>query len=77
MVNDETKRCSKCNLERPFDEFNADSRRKDGKRASCKTCDAQHKKVVRDNNIDEYRQKNREANRAFRERQKNKDKLDE
>lgn len=69
----DVKVCSKCELEKDFDEFNADSRRKDGKRASCKTCDAAHKKRIRDSNIDEYRRKNREANRAFRSRQKFKD----
>ena len=69
MAND-TKTCSKCELEKDVDEFNSDRRRKDGKRASCRDCDSAHKKRVRDDNIDEYRRRNREANRAFRSRQK-------
>ena len=67
------KLCSKCELVKDMDEFNADKRRKDGKRASCRECDSVHKKRIRDDNIDEYRRKNREANRAFRARQKGKD----
>lgn len=73
MVNDITKNCSKCKMELEITEFNADSRRKDGKRASCRACDADHKKGVRDANLDEYRKKNREANRIYRKRLKNKD----
>ena len=65
--------CSKCELEKDMSEFNADKRRKDGKRASCRDCDATHKKRIRDGNINEYRRRNREANRAFRARQKGKD----
>lgn len=69
----DVKVCSKCELEKSFGEFNADRRRKDGKRASCKECDAAHKKRIRDDNIEEYRRKNREANRVFRARQRVKD----
>ena len=54
----ETKTCSKCDEEKPYDQFNADSRRKDGKRASCKTCDALQKKRIRSANLEEYRRRN-------------------
>lgn len=60
--------CSKCDEEKSLDQFNADSRRKDGKRASCKTCDATQKKAIRDRNLAEYRQRNAEANRKYRKR---------
>tara|TARA_R100001244_G_scaffold25113_2_gene25351 strand:+ start:18518 stop:18757 length:240 start_codon:yes stop_codon:yes gene_type:complete len=66
----EVKTCTKCEEELPMEEFNADKRRKDGKRASCKACDAIQKKKIRENNLEEYRQRNRDANRAYRERQK-------
>lgn len=66
----EVKTCTKCEEELPLDEFNADKRRKDGKRASCRKCDAKQKKNIRDSNLEEYRKRNREANRALRERKK-------
>ena len=66
----EVKTCTKCDEELLFEEFNADSRRKDGKRASCRSCDAKQKKKIRDDNLDEYRKRNREANRALRDRKK-------
>lgn len=66
----EVKTCTKCEAELPMEEFNADKRRKDGKRASCKQCDAIQKKKIREDNLDDYRQRNRDANRAYRERQR-------
>jgi len=67
-----TKTCSKCEEDKPYSEYNADSRRKDGKRASCKQCDSAQKKAIRDANIDKYREANREANRAYQERKRRK-----
>lgn len=68
----EVKVCSKCDEEKSFDEFNADSRRKDGKRASCKACDAAQKKRIREGKLDEYRRRNAENNRNYRARKKGK-----
>lgn len=68
----ESKTCSKCEVEKTFDQFNADSRRKDGKRASCKACDAEQKKRIRESNLDEYRRKNAENNRNYRARMRDK-----
>jgi hypothetical protein len=68
----ESKPCSKCGEEKFYDQFNADSRRKDGKRASCKTCDAAQKKQIRTSNLDEYRSRNAENNRNYRARVKGK-----
>ena len=72
----ETKECSKCSIEKPYDEFNADNRRKDGKRASCKICDAEQKKRIRTSNIEKYRRNNAENNRNYRARMKGKDILE-
>ncbi len=66
----ECKICSKCKTEKPLSEFNADSRRKDGKRASCKLCDAALKKKIRQANIEEYRRRNAENNRNYRRRKR-------
>jgi hypothetical protein len=65
-LENESKTCSKCELELPLAQFNADSRRKDGKRASCKSCDAAQKKRIRENNLEEYRRRNAENNRKYR-----------
>ena len=62
--------CNKCDKEKPMDQFNADARRKDSKRSSCRECDAVQKKEIRQNNIVEYRRKNAEANRRYRKRLK-------
>jgi hypothetical protein len=67
---DEVKICTKCEKELPLSHYNADSRRKDGKRASCKDCDAQQKKAIREANLDKYRRMNAERNRELRERRK-------
>ncbi len=63
-----SKTCSKCDVNKPYDQFNADSRRKDGKRASCKECDAAQKKRIRESNLELYRQRNAENNRNYRAR---------
>lgn len=34
------KRCSKCGLEKPLDQFNRDKRLKSGRRSRCKTCES-------------------------------------
>jgi hypothetical protein len=73
LGNEDSKVCSKCDEEQPFSNFNADSRRKDGKRASCKICDAELKKKIRESNIDTYRRKNAENNRKYRASLKIKD----
>lgn len=45
MKNDlKTKVCSKCEKEKPLDEFNKLIRGKGGRRAQCKTCDHQYRK---------------------------------
>ena len=75
-VPQENKDCSKCGEEKPYGEFNADSRRKDGKRASCKTCDAAQKKRIRGSNIEEYRRRNAENNRNYRARKQGKNTLE-
>ena len=69
---EETKICSKCEEEKPYSEYNADSRRKDGKRASCKECDAAQKKKIRQANLEEYRRRNAENNRNYRARKQSK-----
>jgi len=71
--NEDTKTCSKCEVEKPLSSFNADSRRKDGKRASCKDCDSAQKKRIREANINLYRQRNAENNRKYRAGLKTKD----
>ena len=76
LVND-GKDCSKCEQFKSFTEFNADSRRKDGKRASCKDCDSAQKKLIRDNNLAEYRRRNAENNKNYRARLKGKNTSDE
>jgi hypothetical protein len=68
----DSKLCSKCEEEKPFCEFNADSRRKDGKRASCKACDAEQKRRIRGANLEEYRRRNAENNRNYRARKQGK-----
>lgn len=60
--------CSKCDEEKPLDDFNADSRRKDGKRASCRECDAAQKRAIRQRNLEQYRERNAENNRRYRQR---------
>ena len=72
----DSKTCSKCSEEKLFEDFNADNRRKDGKRASCKTCDAAQKKHIRSSNIDEYRRRNAENNRNYRSRKQGKNTLE-
>ena len=39
-----TKICSKCNKQRPLNDFNKLIRGKGGRRAQCKTCDHQYRK---------------------------------
>lgn len=68
----DSKVCSKCEEEKTLCEFNADSRRKDGKRASCKTCDAEQKRRIRGANLEEYRRRNAENNRNYRARKQGK-----
>lgn len=43
-MTDNTKVCSKCNIEKPLDEFVRDKRRKYGRRSQCKEC---HNKQIR------------------------------
>ena len=62
----DSKSCSKCEEEKTLCEFNADSRRRDGKRASCKECDAAQKRRIRGDNLEEYRRRNAENNRNYR-----------
>lgn len=66
----ETKVCSKCNLSKRFDQFNADGRRGDGKRASCKDCDSKLKKSIRDANLQLYRSRNRANNKKLRDKRR-------
>ncbi len=73
LENEDSKVCSKCDVEKLLLEFNADSRRKDGKRASCKSCDSTLKKRIREANIDQYRRRNAENNRKYRASLKIKD----
>lgn len=72
----ENKSCSKCEEEKPFSEFNADNRRKDGKRASCRTCDAIQKRQIRTSNLEDYRRRNAENNRNYRARKQGKNTLE-
>lgn len=69
-MSEETKVCSKCKTEKPYSDFRADSRRKDGKRASCRECDKKQQKAIRDANLEKYRALNVERNREYRERLK-------
>lgn len=62
------KTCSKCDELKELDQFNKDSRRKDGLRASCRVCDAAQKKAIRERNLEKYRERNAENNRRYRQR---------
>ena len=73
MEVDQEKTCSKCKILKPYSEFNADSRRKDGKRASCKECDAKKKKQIREANIEKYRKRNVINNKRYRDRLRQRD----
>jgi hypothetical protein len=57
-------------LPKPYGDFNADSRRLDGKRASCKECDSKVKKQIRDNNIALYRARNAANNKKYRDKKR-------
>lgn len=62
------KTCTKCGIPQPDEDFNSDNRRKDGKRASCRACDSLQKKQIREDNLDEYRRRNAENNRKYRQK---------
>lgn len=53
--------CSKCKIEKHFEDFYKDKSTKDGFRYSCKSCDKQHYE-----NNKEYRKKYREKNKEHR-----------
>ena len=58
------KRCSKCEEEKPLEEFHKHKRSKDGRRSSCKEC----QKQWRENN----KEKRREYNKQYREKNREK-----
>lgn len=49
------KRCSKCEIEKPLDEFPNDKRVRDGKRAECKSCKATQNKAYRESHKEQYK----------------------
>ena len=53
------KKCKKCNIEKPFNEFHKRKDSKDGHRNDCKECVCKHKKVYHQNNKDVINQKKR------------------
>lgn len=67
----EYKICTRCYCEKSVEEgYVADSRRKDGKRSTCKECDSEIKKKIRSSEV--YRKKNAEAQKLYRQKQKQK-----
>lgn len=64
------KRCSKCKIEKDFYCFNRDKNNKDGLKYECKLC----RKEVTQKYIstDEFKEKKKELNRAYRQNNKEK-----
>lgn len=61
----ETKKCSKCGIEKPLSEFYNNSETKSGKSSQCKKC---HKESCKKNYYEKY--KGAEKLKAFRELKK-------
>jgi len=60
------KRCSKCGLEKPRDEFHKDKRNTDGLRSDCKVCRAAQQKAYHKS----YYESNKDKVKAYREANK-------
>jgi hypothetical protein len=84
--NEQTKKCTKCNQEKPLSEFHKDKRGRLGRRPKCKTCETEQKKRWRQENKDkvaerekQYYQENKDkiAERKKQYYQENKDKVAE
>lgn len=74
----ETKKCSKCKIEKPICDFGNRTKSNDGKRSCCKICDSEYTKRWRKNNkekvklqkqkyLKKYSQKNLDRGRKYRE----------
>lgn len=61
----DTKKCTKCQNEKPLDEFHNVKRNKDGKHNKCKTCASEYQKSLR--NRPERVKQRTEYNRRWRE----------
>lgn len=62
---EQTKKCTKCKVEKPFSEFNKKAANKDGLQSRCKTCisDCYRKNADK---IAEYRRENADKNAEYR-----------
>lgn len=56
------KLCTKCEKEKPEDQFNKDSSKSDGLYPSCKACYREYYRLIRDQKL-KYKQKYRQANK--------------
>lgn len=74
------KKCCKCKIEKPFEEFNKDKSKKDGHRNSCKSCDKKYREENKEKTSKKkklYREENKEKITKQKKEyyQKNKDKI--
>ena len=60
MNNDNTKVCTKCNVEKPFSEFYRRQSSKDGHRTECKLCENTRSKIAYNSNPDYHRGRSRQ-----------------
>ena len=77
-----SKVCTKCNVEKSFDEFNKDKYKKDGLRSECKECEKQHRQANKEKiseRAKQYNQANKEkiSEQKKQYRQANKEKISE
>ena len=72
------KTCSKCKIEKPFDEFIKSKSTKDGLSYRCKSCDKEYRQKNKEY-FKEYRNKNKERHKEYdkKYRQKNKKRIKE
>lgn len=59
MTLQQTKLCSKCCEELPYEAFSLDKRATTGRQAQCRSCAKRSKKLKRDQNLDAYRERER------------------
>lgn len=58
------KPCSACGSEKPLEEFNADARRRDGRKATCRSCQAAERRAKRDRIRERNQRRYQECGRA-------------
>jgi hypothetical protein len=71
----ETKKCNKCKIEKLICEFGNRAKASDGKRSSCKTCDAEDTRKWRKNNKEKVREHKKNYEKKYPEKKIEKDKL--